>query len=1207
MALHTYLPQDRLRALARGETLPDRTTGSALFADISGFTPLTEKLTHELGMRRGNEELSRQINAVYDALITEVEKYGGSVISFAGDAITCWFEEDDGIHAVSAALAMQAVIAAYPQKFGLKAAVTGGTARRFLVGDADIQLLDALAGNTIARLAVAEHLATQGEVLIDINTAEALGQNVSIGEWRTAESGERFALVQDVTVTPSPTFLPTPDSLNIEDLRPWILPAVFERQNTFLTELRPAVALFLRFTGIDYDRDEQSGKKLNTLIRRAQNIINRYEGALLQLIIGDKGSYFYACFGAPIAHEDDARRAVKAALELQRMCGELDFLQPVQIGISKGMMRTGAYGGLTRRTYGAIGDEIVVAARLMQTAAPGEILLGGRVQASVSNQFVFEPRAPLPMKGKAEPLPVFALTGARKQRAIRLQEPNYALPMVGRERELAIANDKLEMALASKPQVIGIVADAGMGKSRLVAEVIRLAHKKDFVGFGGACQSDAVNTPYLAWKPIWSALFGVDPELPLRKQIHLLEGEVAYYVPDRAQATPLLSVMMNLEIPHNDFTRNLEPQYRQSALRVLLEDCLRAATKDEPILIVIEDLHWMDSLSQVLLEELTRDLTDIPICFVLAYRPTQLTQIESRSNFTKIELSELTHAEAEQAIRAKLAQLYPARSGAVPAELVDKLMARAQGNPFFLEEMLNFLRDRGLDPRDPHDLNQIELPDSLHALILSRIDKLSEGEKTVLRVASIVGRLFRVEWLLGCYPELGDGSQVTTALGHLAAMNIISLDSPDPLTYLFNHIITHEVTYENLPHSLRVRLHGQLAAYLEKQIAAGTMTESFLLDTLVHHYTHSGNKSKQREYLKKAGQAALEVSAFNMAVECFANLLDLIPTGDAEYSVLALKLAEAYFRLSDFSAARTAIRQAQAAAMSDTERASAQAFLGEMMSELGNYAEAQTVLAESVPLARASGDQLTLCRSLYALGDVSWRLGKLDDAKVALDESLKLARALKDLPRELFALNRLGTMVFALTRSGMMGLEDLAEAERLFTEVRMKAVAVGNRERAMVALHNLSEVCKDRQDYTVARDYSQQALALSREIGAQQDIAWYLSNLADVDIQLGQLPTAQAGLREGLALALRLRMPTRIVHVITCFANLSYAKGQVERALELWGLACCQPVWNSGVQHDLDVTLARWNLDPSVVEAGLAKGAELDWDTTIQELLKEGK
>ena len=207
MSLTPYLPQDRLRALARGETLPDRTDGSALLADISGFTPFMEGLRNSLGPRQGAEELTHHINAVFSALITEVERFGGSVISFAGDAITCWFDQTEGDaapRAVAAAFAMQACMdafAALPLQDGtsttlsLKTAVASGPARRFAVGDPTIHYIDALAGSTIERTAIGEQLAAPGEILLDEATTEALGDTIRISKWRTdKESGNRYAL-----------------------------------------------------------------------------------------------------------------------------------------------------------------------------------------------------------------------------------------------------------------------------------------------------------------------------------------------------------------------------------------------------------------------------------------------------------------------------------------------------------------------------------------------------------------------------------------------------------------------------------------------------------------------------------------------------------------------------------------------------------------------------------------------------------------------------------------------------------------------------------------------------------------------------------------------------------------------------------------------------------------------------------------------------
>jgi len=198
LTLHAYLPQDRLRAIANDIPLPDRTSGSALFADISGFTALTESLREKLGSRQGAEELTRQLGKVYSALIAEIEKYGGSVIGFAGDAMMCWFY---GVHGSSAARAtacafeMQKAIGEFPA-LALKVSIASGEARRFLVGDPEIQRIDTLAGATVTRTATGEHLAARGEVLVDEVTANNLGDSIAIKEWREDnESKERFAVV----------------------------------------------------------------------------------------------------------------------------------------------------------------------------------------------------------------------------------------------------------------------------------------------------------------------------------------------------------------------------------------------------------------------------------------------------------------------------------------------------------------------------------------------------------------------------------------------------------------------------------------------------------------------------------------------------------------------------------------------------------------------------------------------------------------------------------------------------------------------------------------------------------------------------------------------------------------------------------------------------------------------------------------------------
>lgn len=1144
MTLHTYLPQDRLRALSRGETLPDRTSGSALFADISGFTPLAESLRNSLGTRRGGEELNKYLNLVYGMLIAELERYGGSVIGFAGDAMMCWFDASRGVgdqgvggSAVSCAFGMQTAIKEFPE-LGLKVAIASGDARRFVVGDPEIQKLDALAGATVARVSMAEHQAVKGDVVLDEVTANALASAVEVKEWRSDEGGEKFAVVSEGAGVggqgaekPEPQS-PTPAP---QILKSWVHTEVFERENSgsaFLTEFRPCVAVFVRFTGIDYDANSAEAE-LDAFIRQVQTVAARYGGTLMDITIGDKGSYAYVNFGALISHEDDARRAVKAALELRNKTK-----WQLQIGITQGVLRVGAYGGVTRKTFGALGDDVNLAARLMSNTKVGEILISGHVHKAVMNHFVTEPLPPLNVKGKAEPITVYKLLEEQQRRAIRLQEPNYALPMVGRVEELKRIEEKLALAAEGKSQVIGIVAEAGLGKSRLVAEIIHSARKKGFVGYGGACQSDSIHTPYQAWKSVWQAFFDVDDEMALKRQMRLLEGDIEDRAPSRVSAMPLLNVVLDLNIPENEFTQNLEPKVRQSALHALLEDCLKAASTDEPLLIVIEDMHWIDALSHDLLEQLAKALANYPVCFVLAYRPPEIARLEAPrlealAQFAKIELHELTTAEAESAIRAKLAQLYPVRGSALPSGLVDKLMARAQGNPFYLEELLNYVRDRGLDPAD---IENIELPDSLYALILSRIDQLSQQEKTTLRVASIVGRLFRAGWLMGYYPELGTFPQVKAALDALEALEITPLDSPEPeLAYLFKHIVTHEVTYESLPFATRAKLHEQLAKYLEN-----AYPEALPLEALAFHYWRSDNTEKQMEYLRKAGEAAQKNFANAAALDYYGKLLALLKD-DKEKTEIHLQRGQVFELLGNWDEAESDYRAALELAKADAAlTASAQFALGKINRLRGDYAPALEWLGQAQELRTTLDDEAGLAQVLIETGIVLWCKGEYATAQEISNEGLALVREMGDKLSAARALNALGNIA--------IDQGDYAAAQALYEESLNLRRELGDKYGISASLNNLGNVAKELGNYAVARALYEESLSLDREMGDKWGIAIALSNVANVVVNQGDYVGARALSEESLRLRRELGDKEGVANSLNNLGYIVYGQGDYPAA-----------------------------------------------------------
>jgi CheY-like chemotaxis protein/class 3 adenylate cyclase len=419
-----YLPMDRRHALAQNRTLPDRCQGAALFADISGFTALTGALANELGLERGAEELVRHLNRVYSALIDQVHRYGGSVVGFSGDAITCWFDatripNHPELSAITCALAMQEAIGEFSQittaagttiSFAMKVTVVAGSARRFLVGDPTVHNLEVLAGELLEILALGDLLATKGDVLVHESISSQFDHLMMVSGKRTDDaSGHQFtaitAMKENAPILPWPGLPST--ALTSDQVKAWLQPPIYETvrggMSQFISELRPATVLFLGFRGIDYDHDEDSGSKLDGFVQWAQTILKRYNGHLIQLTIGDKGSYFSASFGAPTTNSGHPHQAVKAALDLQAAPEIFNYIKRVRTGIASGQMRVGTYGGSSRRAYGVMGEKANLAARLMEATSEA-IYCDEAVYRGARDRINFEDGPTLQLKGIKDPV-----------------------------------------------------------------------------------------------------------------------------------------------------------------------------------------------------------------------------------------------------------------------------------------------------------------------------------------------------------------------------------------------------------------------------------------------------------------------------------------------------------------------------------------------------------------------------------------------------------------------------------------------------------------------------------------------------------------------------------------------------------------------------------------------------------------------------------
>jgi predicted ATPase len=1185
--LFSYLPQDRLRVLAGGELLPETTTGSALFADISGFTPLFKELADKLGPQRAAEEMTRLLNQVYESLIGQVDQQQGSIIDFVGDAITCWFADDaPPLRAATCALAMQREMAAFAHveaapgvtaELSVKIGLACGPARRFLVGDPAIRRLDALAGETLSQMSQAEGLAARGEIVLAPTAVVALGEQSTFAAFRRhPESGATFAVLEGLTnLAEADPWPPTP-ALDVDQIRSWLPAPLFARLQTadsqvMQPELRPVLALFLRFSGIDYDHDPDAGQKLDAFIRWVQQTVAHYDGRLIQLTIGDKGSFLYVVFGALTAHDDDALRAVSAAKSLLALPDELQFITP-HIGIAAGQARTGTYGSSTRRSFGAIGSDVVLAARLMMAAPAGEIRVAHGVYRQTRGREQFESLPPIRVKGRADLLRVYRPAVAQQPSA-----SDGRTEMVGRQEEAATLERLLTGVQRGAAQVLTIEGEAGIGKSRLVAQLQEMMAQQDLAGLFGAGLSIEQQTPYRAWRDVLEAYFDLgdlSDSAQRRTRVAAVVGEL---IPEHERQLPVLNDVLGLDFPENDLTQTLDAQLRQQNVALLLIALLQAWAAERPLILILEDAHWLDALSWQLAAEVARalSLAELPFLFVLVHRP-----LAENSNGRQV-LAELGEMEAAQtlkltalspeAITALTAGRLHVPAKALPAALVELVQSRAQGNPFFAEELLINLRDTAVIQTSENECQIVgdleaagrRLPDTLHGLVLSRIDRLPPERQFVLKVAAVLGRAFAFSplfYTLNRYNETVEG----TLKGHLTALenaDFTLLASLEPeLTYLFKHIITQEAAYQTLLFAQRRELHRAAAAWYESQ----TETRPFL-PLLVYHYRYAEEVAKERHYLHLAGAAAQKAYANDDALGFYGRLLTLAPAD--EKPEIHLRRGRIRELIGRWDEAEADYRAALALAEGEMA-ANAQLALGKLCRLRGDYAHAFPWLAQARAGYRALDDNHGLMLVLIETGVVFQNQSEYEQARASLEEGLVLARMVDDQAGIAQALNQLGIVA--------QRLGELVQARTLYNESLAIRRALGDRQGEAETLQNLGLMTAETDIQHEARDLYTQSLAICRDIGDRQGIASLLNKLGNLALEIGDLAEAQALYAESLALRRQLGDKKGIAHSLNNLGLVAVnreafaeARAAYEECLALnrqigdqWGVA--MPLTNLG-------------------------------------------
>ncbi|MEO1163233.1 MAG: adenylate/guanylate cyclase domain-containing protein [Chloroflexota bacterium] len=835
-----YLPHDRAVAVIEQTTLPEEQTGTALFADISGFSKLAQELRYQLGNTAGAEMLIEHLNKVFTVLIDAIHQYRGSVISFSGDALTCWFDDkqlgDTNITAQSALMAANNMQHALSQmasivlpdesniQLNIKITLATGTISRWILGAPDIQLIDTILGAPINRLSTAEAMAVAGDIILDERTHTATASFVSVLDTMQHEKHIFRRIRLDIPCAePNPWDAINDITANEDVFMQWVLPVVdshLEANVVDLTELRMVIALFMRFELYD-DIKDPPYTIMNRFVHWVQRIINQYGGNVLQLTFGDKGQYLYGVFGAPISYDNNASRALEAATELQFPPDDLPFR--TQIGVSTGLMRVGTYGSPRRHTYGVQGDEVNIAARLMMHSGLGDVLVSEFVIQQTEGLFSYTDLHEVTVKGQSDPIVVGKLEGKTNRSTSTLAMPRIDKnSMIGREREWMQLHSALSTYLKhDEAQLIILQGETGVGKTYLAAAVRKTIEQSyDCTWFTASCD-DILVLPFAPYRFIFQRYYesyqrktkSDDDAFSLMYQDLIFTVQTSPRLSDqmRNRMEEALSRYQNLlrTVVAFETVANRSIGFSTmnfSKLRIAMVWFLRAISLRERIIIQIQNSHAMDQDSFALTEMLFEYNDDFPVAIILSSRPNEVFldtfSISNRIAVLNIVLKRLSRRHTQDVVRALLGK-------DVDTDITNVIHNQSSGNSLYIHLLTLDLKEQNLIYEDDtgwhfvQEMNDTEIPLALQEHIVTRIDRLGLRAKTVIQAGAVLGFVFDSR-LLRRIVEDDDDLQATI---DLCEWHNVWKRVSDTL-YEFNNSLFHSVAYAMLGTQRQVTLHN---------------------------------------------------------------------------------------------------------------------------------------------------------------------------------------------------------------------------------------------------------------------------------------------------------------------------------------------------------------------------------------------------------------
>ena len=873
-----------------------------LFADISGFTTLTEQLADQYGVEKavGAEHLTLLLSEYFDSLNEVVLAHQGDVIKFAGDAVLIVFAHHDSAISLKRAIAcgsrMQEVAKNLSDRFAaehdvtlsLKVMVSHGEVRGMVLGGVFNRWEYTILSEALSIIGQLGDVALPGEVMITESQLNTLGLNHldHATQYEGAVSVHNLP-EWDLELEESTTSI---TQSKAEVLSQFVPAAVAKRLSAgqvdlgLVSELRTITVLFINLPNFTPQIELGHAQKI---ITTAQQVCYGQRGSIDKISSDDKGVSIIAGFGVPpMSAEDDAERAVKAALNLKKTFNSMGV--DVSIGVATGPVYCGSLGDRVRCEYTLMGDGVNTAARLMTKAGLG-VLCDASTRASCSESIVFEKLESLHLKGKTKSTAAFkpvADAGSPESNELKEQV------LYGREYELGSLDDLLKSFQSSQDKkCVFLIGEAGMGKSALIQTfATETLEKTDFVLMRSSANNVQV-TFYGVWRNFLLELLEFDESTTIaEKEQYLLNFSRANKGVNE-EALCLLNEVLGVEFDEAPSFQRMQSDTRAENIQYLVRKLIRHKAAEQSYVLAIDDAQWMDSASWALLDSLVRELDQVFFC--VALQPLTKSASINFDRLCEYEGTKILEISAlgKDAVQELVCQ--HTASTSVAPDVVDLVYVRCEGNPHYAEVLTADLLDRELIIVDLGEcylapkfttVEEVELPPSIESALSSKVERLDLDQQLMIKTASVIGRNFDIDTLFHIYPVERQLVELTSELDSLSDTGIMQAQTRH-VDYLFTHSATQRIAYDLLLYRQRKQMHEQVALWLESNQNPASTDNKDLAD----HWLRSEHYDKALEYYGQAIEAADQLFANREILE-YADKIDRLISKN-QTTVPSIKIA----------------------------------------------------------------------------------------------------------------------------------------------------------------------------------------------------------------------------------------------------------------------------------------------------------------------------